>query len=114
LLLHVVTVDAPALRDVHVAGVLRLLDRSLGKLGSFLRVFGKHRLHRVAKAGERQPVLRVLGIPTTVPAVDLAIGAEEERHHGQVEVELQLVNVHVDDASQTHADEPVGQILELL
>ena len=53
-------------------------------------------LHAVPEPGQRQTVLRGCSGPASVTAVNLLLGAHEERHPGQVEIEIE--NAEVDRA----------------
>ncbi len=91
----------------------RLLQRSVragGRILAMLLQCGGH--------GEAQPfqaVARVgsLWVAAAESAVDFPVGVQEKCRPGHVVIELEQAQVSAGDANQAHADELVGEVLDL-
>src|SRR5437870_6645495 len=74
----------------------------------------EHRFHRVTESVQGLASVRTGRVATAVAAVNLFLRIEEKNHEGQVIVEFKQIQVHIVDASQAHAYELVGNVVEVL
>jgi len=79
-----------------------------------LRVHLQHGIHGVSQAFERLAVVRISAIAATVAGIDVFLGVEEKDHECKIIVEFKQIQIGIVDARQTHANEFVGHIFNLL
>jgi hypothetical protein len=71
-------------------------------------------LHGEAEPRQGEPAFGALGFAAAVAAVDLLVGVQEEAVPGQVEVEIEEVEVEAGDPVEPDQDELFGDVGDLL
>jgi hypothetical protein len=71
------------------------------------------RLHGVSQPGQRQPRFGVPGVATSITAVNMLIGIQEEHHHGHVVIEFKQIQIDAGNFGPPDADELICEVLYL-
>ena len=109
------------LMTVHTAATLAALRKiaNVQRIGfvrcsvRFALMRAQCRLHGVSQPGQRQPRFGVPGVATSITAVNMLIGIQEEHHHGHIVIEFKQIQIDAGNLGPPDEDEPICEVLYL-